>query len=75
MPISEGWCVEAVCDRCKKTIYTPYRANVRSTDVIANMGWGVEAREVLCPYCKMLRDIKKQTEAQRRKKPRRQRRP
>lgn len=66
MSISEGWCVEAVCDRCDVRIYTPYRATVRSANAIAQMGWTVEGRKTYCPKCSHLRAAARKGEAAKR---------
>lgn len=54
MPITEGWCVEARCDRCGKMLFMPYRANVSTFEQLRRMGWRAEESRALCPRCAAL---------------------
>ena len=52
MAIHEGWCIEAVCDRCKCVRYYPFAAELGSAELLRRKGWRVEAERDLCPMCK-----------------------
>ena len=78
MSIREGWCVEAVCDRCHVTMYMPYSSSVSSAEQMAIKGWRVEGERAYCPLCRRRRENQEAAEAQRelrtKRKPRKGRR-
>ena len=53
--ISEGWCIEAMCDRCRKAVYLPYRRDVNTLELLQRIGWRPGEKD-LCPECAALRD-------------------
>lgn len=69
MPITEGWCVEAKCDRCGASVFVPYSAKVSSVEQVKRMGWRVDGR-VLCPGCAALSDRAERMMAERKGRPR-----
>lgn len=51
MAINQGWCIEAICDRCTYTEFLPYSKTTETEALLITRGWRVEKR-LLCPQCK-----------------------
>ena len=82
MSIREGWCVEAVCDRCHVTMYMPYSTKGSSAKQLTRKGWRVEGERAICPLCRRIQDNRqaaeteaRQTETRKRKRRMRRRQP
>ena len=69
MAITEGWCVEAKCDRCGKLVYFPYSAKVSSVEQVKRMGWRVDER-ALCPRCAAMAESAEKLKAAKKNRPR-----
>ena len=69
MPIMEGWCVEARCDRCGRMLFVPYSAKINSVERVKREGWKVDGR-VLCPRCAMRAEAAEKAMVERKNRPR-----
>ena len=70
MAISEDWCIEAVCDRCRCVMYFPYVAKTGSVALLTRKGWRVEDGRALCPMCNARRGHIQQGEPTRKRRKR-----
>lgn len=61
MSVNEGWCIEAICDRCKYTEYLPYSGKSTAKELLEKRGWIVGAR-AMCPYCRKRAEANRQAE-------------
>ena len=70
MPVMEGFCVEARCDRCGRMDFVPYSAKVNSIERVKRMGWRVDDGGALCPRCAMRAEAAEKAMAERKNRPR-----
>ena len=70
MPVMEGFCVEARCDRCGRMDFVPYSAKVNSVERVKRMGWRVDDGRALCPRCADMIERAEKAKAERKNMPR-----
>lgn len=72
MAINQGWCIEAICDRCTFTEFVPYSARAEAEELLRQRGWRVTQERTICKYCAQVED--RAEDARRRDEERRRRR-
>ena len=59
MSIYQGWCIEAICDRCQYSTALAYSDKLDAREVAARAGWEVGLR-TLCPRCKRIAELNRE---------------
>lgn len=61
MSIYQGWCIEAICDRCHYSAALAYSDKLDAREVAERNGWEVGLR-TLCPRCRRIIELNKKAE-------------